>query len=104
MNIITTNTNTILRYAITWNEDETNVFFSNHIEAKNFFDECDKFGDEVIVHKCENVTAEDIIADNTLSNAEIVEYLAMILLPDTWKMLPKYTMLENEMKRLGLIA
>lgn len=104
MNIITINTNTIVRYAITWNDDETNVYFSDHLEAADFFDECDKFGDEVIVHKCENVTAEDIVADDTLSNAEMIEYLAMVLLPDTWKMFPKYTMLENEMKRLGLIA
>lgn len=104
MNIITTNANTIVRYTITWNEDKTNVYFSNRKEATDFFDECDKFGDEVIVNKCENITAEDIVADDTLSNAEMIEYLAMVLLPNTWKMFPKYTMLENEMKRLGLIA
>ena len=104
MNITTTNTNTIVKYTIAWNEDKTNIYFSNHIEAADFFDECDKFGDEVIIHKYENVTAEDIVADDTLSNVEMIEYLAMVLLPDTWKMFPKYTMLENEMKRLGLIA
>lgn len=93
----------MFRYEITFNGDPMTCYFTDHFEAADFLDECDQFGDDVVVHGYVEVTAEDIKADDSLSHAEMIEYLSMILLPNH-QMFPKWEQLEEEMQRLGLIA
>ena len=88
------------RYTMTLNDEPAICYFTDHSEASNFLAECDKFGDTVIVHGYEEVSAEDIKADKTLSHAAMVEYLAMALLPN-WKTFKKWAYAEAELKRLG---
>lgn len=93
----------MFRYSMTFNDEAMTAYFSDHFEASAFLDECDHFGDTVIVHGYEEVTADDIKNDDTISYAEMVEYLAILLLPN-YKEFPKWTYQEAELQRLGYLA
>lgn len=94
--------NTLVMYTIELNGKLEHTYFADHMEASLFFDECDRYNDTVIVYNYKEVTTEDILADNSISYADKVEYIAMLNLPNHAKF-KKVDILEEELKKLHIL-
>lgn len=92
----------MLRYEILINDETCVCYFLNHVEANNFLDECELFGDEATPLSYTRLSVEELKSEPNLGHSEMIEYLGMMLLPNC-REFKKWSHIEAELNRLGLL-
>ena len=90
------------KYYMTIDNAEYIAVFADHIEAADFIDANDRDGSEVVVHRYEEVTPQQVLVDKDLENYYRIELAASELLSNA-KEFKKTDELERELIRLGYL-
>lgn len=91
------------KYTMTLDSILYTALFVDHFEAGDFLDENAREGTKVVLLGYEEVSAEDILADEDFEWSYRVEMASELLLPNAHDF-HKWSEQESELKRLGYIA